>query len=152
MVEAAKAHNPFAAQTKAEITNQCPHMSRLGICLEPMMCFLYHKTPETEASPAELSTAAKAFNPFTTAAAVQPNPQSKEFVPSQQEQTAQSGIINMLSRMGIEAQVDPELGTIFIQQFESCDCCHGLINNCRGDLCENLGMCFCVSHSLHQDQ
>ena len=48
--------------------------------------------------------------------------------------------------------MDPELGTIFIKQFESCTCCHGLINNCRGELCENLGMCFCVSQAFHEDQ
>ncbi len=98
-----------------------------------------------------MSTAAKAFNPFAVSSSVNAGA-SKEFVPQQQEQSAQAGIIQMLSRMGLEAQVDPELGTIFIQQFEECTCCHGLINNCKGQFCENLGMCFCVSEALHGDQ
>ena len=55
MVEAAKAHNPFAgaaanaqAANQLDITNHCPHMSRLGICLEPEMCFLIHKVSSAE--------------------------------------------------------------------------------------------------------
>ena len=66
-----------------------------------------------------MTAQAKAFNPFATnQASASPfeATQAKEFKPvaQEQEQTAQSGIISMLSRMGMEAQVDPELGTIFI--------------------------------------
>ena len=155
MVEAARAQNPFATQAgqtdQLDITNFCPHMTRLGVCLEPQMCFLIHKVSTAEV-PEQMTTQAKAFNPFAAAAGTPVTVKTKEFLPGQeQEQTAQTGIISMLGRMGMEAQVDPELGTIFIQQFESCSCCHGLINNCRGELCENLGMCFCVSDAFHQD-
>ena len=125
-------------------------MARLGVCLEPGMCFLMHEIPGEQPA---LSTEAKEFNPFAQGAqkgAV--STASKEFVPPQQDQpqTAQQGIISMLSRMGMEAQVDPELGTIFIKQVEDCDCCHGLINNCNGDICEQLGMCYCVAEALHE--
>lgn len=47
--EAAKAQNPFAIAANTEnanqleISNHCPHMARLGVCLEPVMCFLIHK-------------------------------------------------------------------------------------------------------------
>ena len=58
MVEAAKAQNPFAIQS--DVTNCCPHMARLGICLEPAMCFLIHKIP----GGAVMTTEAKNYNPF----------------------------------------------------------------------------------------
>ena len=57
----------------------------------------------------------------------------------------------MLSRIGMDVQIDAELGTIFIQQIENCECCQGMINNCRGDFCENIGVCFCISDILHSD-
>ena len=93
MVEAAKAYNPFAPAPVSEATNCCPHMERLGICLEPAMCFLLHKLPgqaSSSSTQAELSTAAKAFNPFaatSTDNAAGGNSSftpaaSKEFVPS----------------------------------------------------------------------
>ena len=63
----------------------------------------------------------------------------------------QAGILQILSRMGFEAQIDAELGTIMIKKFEDCDCCHGMINNCNGDFCQDMGMCFCVSGSFHED-
>ena len=151
MVEAAQAQNPFAAgaatlSSEYDPANHCPYMPRLGVCLEPCCCFLIHKVPQT--GPSNMSTQAKAFNPF---ASNSPSVQAKEFVPPQveQEQSAQSGIISMLSRMGLEAQVDPELGTIFIQQIENCSCCHGLINSCKGEMCEHLGMCYCISDAFH---
>lgn len=77
-------------------------MARLGICLEPEMCFLIHEIPGTKSaeSIATMSTAAKAFNPFSTGAV---SSQAKEFVPSAQESSAQAGIIQMLGRMGMEA-------------------------------------------------
>ena len=83
MVEAAKAHNPFATgaatTNKLDITNCCPNMARLGICLEPQMCFLIHIIP-TEDAPAQMTAQAKAFNPF--AAGTQATSVSaKEFKP-----------------------------------------------------------------------
>ena len=104
MVEAAKAFNPFAPKPKElDSSNYCPHIVRLGVCLEPEMCFLIHQAPGSQT---QMTTAAMAFNPFANGFGA-PS-QSKEFVPSQEEQiqTPQAGIISMLSRMGLEAQVD----------------------------------------------
>ena len=55
-------------------------MERLGICLEPAMCFLIHKIPASAGGdvPSELSTSAKAFNPFAANAG---KAEAKEFVP-----------------------------------------------------------------------
>lgn len=91
MVEAAHQHNPFAPQL--DTSNYCPHMARLGICLEPEMCFLIHEIPGTKSAEniATMSTAAKSFNPFASSGAV--SSQSKEFVPSAQESNSQTGII-----------------------------------------------------------
>ena len=80
MVEAAKAQNPFAS--KVDDSNCCTYMARWGVCLEPGMCFLYHKVQDSatpSAIPAEMSTAAKELNPF---AAGSTSFQAKEFNPS----------------------------------------------------------------------
>ena len=78
MVEAAKAHNPFAG---GDITNCCPHMARLGVCLEPAMCFLIHKVPSAEV-PTQMTAQAKAFNPFAAGPQTNTNVSAKEFKPS----------------------------------------------------------------------
>ena len=63
-----------------------------------------------------MTTQAKAFNPFAAVTGTPVSVKAKDFVPGQEpEQSAQSGIISMLGRMGMEAQVDPDVGTIFIQ-------------------------------------
>ena len=86
MVDAAKAFNPFANTTQAEVSNQCPYMERLGVCLEPEMCFLIHNTScSSGQSAVQMSTAAKAFNPFAAASPGGTGGGSKEFVPTQQE-------------------------------------------------------------------
>ena len=81
------------------------------------MCHLVHMIPSAQV-PAQMSAQAKAFNPFAAGAAqASTSVTAKEFRPpgeQENEQTAQSGIISMLNRMGMEAQVDSELGTIFI--------------------------------------
>ena len=87
MVEAAKAHNPFATQAQIEASNCCPHMARLGVCLEPEMCFLIHIIPAGSsgaAAPIEMSTQAKSFNPFASNSGTI-STQAKAFVPGQQD-------------------------------------------------------------------
>ena len=78
MVEVA---NPFGGGAdKAEQVEPgtcCPHMARLGVCLEPQMCFMVHRIPSVK-SAEKLSTEAKEFNPFTAQAATGG---SKEFNP-----------------------------------------------------------------------
>ena len=87
MVEAAKAHNPFAAGAGAavnqlDITNCCPYMARMGICLEPQMCFLIHKIASDGEAPAQMTAQAKAFNPFAAGAQQATSVSAKEFKPS----------------------------------------------------------------------
>ena len=53
--------------------------------------------------------------------------------------------------MGLDVEVDPDSRTIFVKKFENCECCHGLVNSCDGEFCANLGLCFCVTASLHND-
>ena len=55
-------------------------------------------------------------------------------------------------KMGFEAQIDHDMGTIFMPAFEGCSCCKGFVNNCKGKICENLGMCFCIAAHMHEDQ
>lgn len=88
MVQAAESQNPFAAQL--DQSNYCPHMARLGVCLEPEMCFLIHEVPGEMSSDsiAKMSTAAKAFNPFAAGGSSSSGLASKEFVPPTQESSA----------------------------------------------------------------
>ena len=107
------------------------------------MCFLKHKVPGTETS----------SNPFANAAAFN---EVKEFVPptdtpAMPDESSQAGILAMLKSLGYEAEVDPENRTIFIKKFEDCECCHGLVNSCGGEFCQNLGLCHCISAALHDD-
>ena len=36
-------------------------------------------------------------------------------------------------------------GTVFtVEHRKNCQCCHGHVNNCQGEACQNLGICFCM--------
>ena len=145
MVEATnmnEASNPFHMKTAND--DICPHMSLLGVCPEPAMCFLKHTTE----TPAEFSTAAKEFNPF----AAQPAVASREFNPEAQPLSEQEALQDILCKMGFDAQVDQDMGTIFMKSIEDCSCCKGFVNNCKGKACDNLGMCFCIAARMHEDQ
>ncbi len=56
-----------------------------------------------------------------------------------------------LRALGFDVEVDKELRTILIKQFESCECCGGFINLCDGDICSALGMCVCL-HTFVQEK
>ena len=140
------------------------------------MCFLKHKVPGQADSQIPASTNpfdsgsigdnpfganpfgggdTGGFKEFTPSKEFVPNNQfvpSKEFIPkSEQPESSQSGILAMMKQLGYEAEVDHENNTVFIKKFEDCSCCHGLINSCDGDFCENLGLCHCISAAIHQD-
>lgn len=34
---------------------------------------------------------------------------------------------------------------------KNCPCCKGQVNNCSGEACFNLGICYCVVHLSHND-
>ena len=89
------------------------------------MCFLVHPIKSAQET-AELATKAQATNPFATG-----QPASAEFTPDA-PRSEQAGVVDILSKLGYEAQVDPDMGTIFIKQIESCTCCSGFVNNCKG--------------------
>ena len=120
-------------------------MPLLGVCLEPAMCELRHN--EKQQSAAQLSTQAKEFNPFASAQPVA----VKEFNP-EAARSEQAGILDMLASIGFDAQVDHEMGTVFVKDMESCTCCKGFINNCKGEQCQSLGMCFCMIAAMHDHE
>ena len=118
----------------------CEFMALLGVCLEPAMCELRH----IQQSTAQLSEQAKEFNPFAPGAKVP----TKEFDPAAPK-SQQSGILDILSSMGMDVQIDPDMGTVFVKEFEDDPCCKGFINNCKGVACQSLGMCSSVIAALH---
>jgi len=46
----------------------------------------------------------------------------------------------------VNMQSDDGSGIVFYKQSESCECCKGFVNMCQGDICEALGVCYCVVH------
>jgi hypothetical protein len=56
-----------------------------------------------------------------------------------------------LKALGFDLEVDKEMGLISIKQFEGCECCMGNVNMCSGEICANLGMCYCI-YSYIQDR
>ena len=55
-----------------------------------------------------------------------------------------------LKQLGFDVEVDIELKTIKIKQFEDCKCCDGIVNLCDGDMCEHMGLCVCIQTYLHE--
>ena len=39
----------------------------------------------------------------------------------------------------------------FNPEFGDCECCHGYIDNCKGDVCKDLGICQCVMRKEMED-
>ena len=35
--------------------------------------------------------------------------------------------------------------TVYVaEDKKSCECCHGMVNMCSGEMCKNLGICYCM--------
>ena len=65
----------------------------------------------------------------------------REFDINAPQASEQDGILRLLQGLGIEAEVDPDMGTVFVKEFEHLTCCKGFINSCDGVECQSLGMC-----------
>ena len=43
---------------------------------------------------------------------------------------------------------DDEFGVVgeiyTVKERENCTCCRGYVNNCSGEACANLGICYCM--------
>ena len=121
----------------------CPYFERMGVCLEPAACFLKHKT---------MNINAKEFVPNFAAG---PKPQND---PTQIQSTdlgdqASANIEKALkeaqaSSLGMIGTMDgPEGMQRMLYTVESrlkCKCCHGIVNNCQGQICKELGICYCM--------
>ena len=46
----------------------------------------------------------------------------------------------------IVVQQDDEFGCdlMYVEDRKDCKCCGGMVNNCAGEACANLGICYCV--------
>eukprot|EP00347_Sterkiella_histriomuscorum_P006642 403351991 len=52
-----------------------------------------------------------------------------------------------------ELPVDQNLqGMLVVDALSDCSCCKGVVNNCNGDFCQNLGICFCYLNHQQQKQ
>jgi hypothetical protein len=41
---------------------------------------------------------------------------------------------------------------VYLEKFASCECCHGHVYNCNGDMCGSLGGCYCIMHEQMESQ
>lgn len=109
----------------------CPYFERMGVCLEPEACFLRHKTMNIQAQ--EFNPNAASFQPIDAGQIDSTNSTEaalKEF---------EKGL-GAITTFG-----DSEYGQLYyVETRASCDCCKGYVNNCSGEACANLGICFCM--------
>ena len=82
-----------------------------------------------------MSVSAPEFTPFT------PTEDNEEENYNEGDMGAVDQVTEAFNFMGLEAKYDPEMGGMFVKQFEDCKCCHGFINICNGVACEHLGVC-----------
>ena len=106
----------------------CPYFERMGVCLEPEACFLRHQT---------LSVKAKDFVPGQV---------TKQAAPKRDKKSAGLNIggrdFNITSTADDGGEYE---GTVhFVEQCKNCKCCRGFINNCDGEACKHLGICYCT--------
>ena len=110
----------------------CPYIERMGVCLEPEACFLRHTV---------MNAKAKEWTPGS-------------FNPSPEGTTGTStakleGTLNRTAAMGgITMEQFDEGGikqTMYISEDKKdCPCCGGAVNMCSGEMCEQLGICYCM--------
>lgn len=100
---------------------KCPHIEKLGVCLEPLGCELSHGTN---------SSAGLSLN-------------SAEFDPSKVDHHGQDVYQEMMEQ-------DADEGIVFMDKFKDCKCCSGYVNNCNGVACQGLGFCTCVAILMHE--
>ena len=109
----------------------CPYIERMGVCLEPEACFLRHSTG--------MNAKAKEWTPGS-------------FTPAPEVSTGTGKLEGSLNRTaamgGITMEQFDEGGikqTMYISEDKKdCPCCHGAVNMCNGEMCEQLGICYCM--------
>ena len=116
-------------QFEDEPSDVCPYIQRMGVCLEPAACSLKHKT---------MNINAKEFVPGQS-----PNA-DKEFVPGQITQADEVQGYNFESRYVEDEEFGMAGEILNVEARKDCVCCKGDVNNCSGEACANLGICYCM--------
>ena len=111
-------------QGEEDYQEVCPYVERMGVCLEPNACFLKHKTMNLKA---------------------------KEFIPSMsppQMPAEEKKVSDSADPSTYQTYFDDneEYGGVvhFVESSKNCQCCGGLVNNCKGEACQQLGVCYCI--------
>ncbi|CAD8061283.1 unnamed protein product [Paramecium primaurelia] len=47
---------------------------------------------------------------------------------------------------------DPDQMMDLFEKYKDCPCCKGLVLNCEGVICEQLGLCYCIQKDLQDRQ
>ncbi len=117
----------------------CPWVQRFNYCIEPAVCDLRHKSA--------LNTGAQVFKPTTTPA--EQNDEQKKI----EEEIRKQMEANQINTPAFEVLEGDGAGEamLYIEKLAGCSCCKGYINNCSGDSCDQLGVCFCFAALSHQE-
>ncbi|CDW74676.1 UNKNOWN [Stylonychia lemnae] len=126
MVEASQNYDDF------ERVPVCRVYERMGVCLEPAVCQYTHPTYLVQTlSDQQVAGSQLNLN------AVEFKPKKKNVEVSQEE--------------AIYAKFEKMEDIYYFESSKSCPCCKGQVNNCNGDACQNLGICYCVVHLSHSE-
>ena len=115
----------------------CPHIIRLGVCLEPFACSIRHSLYNQNVA---------AFVPGGDVPEYVPNEQSTE---QELGEDASAQLTGMFQNLGMQSEYFPETRGLFVNDFKECECCAGFINLCNGVACDHLGICYCVAQIMH---
>ncbi len=117
----------------------CPYEQRTGNCLAKLMCPFKH----------ELNTSAMGFVPRKdkrgAPAPVVPSP--VQYYPQPQLQPQYPPVRRFDSEEAALEELDEFDPMEFVEQFKDCPCCHGHVYGCSGDVCKDLGVCYCKAGS-----
>ena len=95
-----------------------------------------------------MNTASSSFTPAFKSSGYMASAASQPFYPGvQQAQAATEPHFNPQLQYGGLLSPEEESGIVtenrmsFMKSQKDCECCHGMINNCGGKACDNLGVC-----------
>ena len=135
---------PYFEEVKA-----CSYFENYGFCLEFDACQDCNPALNPHSDEEEAKTAPATTTAFSTA--------SVPFKPAAKKTealSAESQSFKPAAKAHQEAANDPfmdeNLGT-YVEAQKDCKCCWGYVNNCTGEACNFLGICFCVSTMIHND-
>eukprot|EP00347_Sterkiella_histriomuscorum_P003889 403362556 len=130
----------------------CRVFDRLGVCLEPDMCPFAHPQLYNVQATAFVPTWKKTGGLVTQQEAMDQLDQDSQNFTAQYGSTKVNGVYGSSGSAGNVKMEGYEVieGVMIVESQKGCECCKGMVNNCLGAACANLGVCYCYVHNFHQ--